>query len=228
MSFPLCYCIDKFSNLDQQASRGKFIMSLSLTQCDSNDFLPSDHIYVMRRNVEEVLGNRATDSSGSLIINDGARRFLLNSSIMAVPTDWPWSTCMTRSSEILFLAINQHYPEIEGGFYQNAELIALIQIVLSSVRCRFTEKKYYRMERFVPCVYPGALKDDTDYVLFNESCSGNSIEGFARLWQDMGSDDSYFHNRRILAIMKSFLYFIEEALYLAIPGEYITFKTTQP
>ena len=115
MSFPLCYCIDIISNLDKQESMGKFIMSLSLTQYDSNDFLPSDHIYVSRRNVEEVLGNRDTDSSDSLIINDGARRFLLNSSTVAAPTDWPWSTCMTRSSEILFLAINQHYPEIEGG-----------------------------------------------------------------------------------------------------------------
>jgi len=209
-------------------------MLYSTTQYEFNDFLPSDHIYVIHRNVADILGNRATDSSDSLLINDGTRRFLQNSSnTKNVPADWPGSTSPTRSHEILFLAINHHYPEIEGGFYQNAELIARIQLVLSSLHYHFTETKYYRMEGFVPHVFPGSLRDDTDYVLLDNRyrCITNTIQGFSRLWQDMGSNDPFFHNRRVLAIMTDSFYFFSEAieaLRRAIPPEYITFKTTQP
>lgn len=200
-------------------------MFFATTQYEFNDFLPSDHIYVTRRNVVDVLDNRAPDSSDSVPINDGASRFLLKISEYS-PADWPWSNYLTRSPEILFLTINQHYPEIKEEFYQNAELIARIQLVISSVHCHFTETKHYRMEQYVPYVFPGAIKDDTDYVLIDDRYNTNSIQGFARLWQDMGSNDPYFHNRRVLAIMTNCFCFIVEALQRAIPSEYITFKVT--
>lgn len=79
------------------------------------------------------------------------------------------------------LALNTWYPEVQGGFYYNRNLIGLIQESLQNIEIRLIHSDYRREygEGIEPVEPFCSLEKDEDYCLVQGENTGY---GFLRIW----------------------------------------------
>lgn len=98
----------------------------------------------------------------------------------------------------LIFAINQHYPEINGEYYRNNKLLALIQYIFGNSNLFFVEKDIFRTKGCLPYSFPGSITENIDYYLLNDK---RVILGGCYLWESQGGDDYFYHDRLIMEIL---------------------------
>lgn len=98
----------------------------------------------------------------------------------------------------LIFAINQHYPEINGEYYRNNKLLALIQYIFGNSNLFFVEKDIFRTKGCLPYSFPGSITENIDYYLLDDK---RVILGGCYLWESQGGDDYFYHDRLIMEIL---------------------------
>ena len=98
----------------------------------------------------------------------------------------------------LIFAINQYYPEINGGYYRNHKLLALIQCILGESNLFFVEKDIFQTKGCLPYSFPGSITENIEYYLINDE---RKILGGAYLWESLGGEDAFYHDRLIMEIL---------------------------
>ena len=82
------------------------------------------------------------------------------------------------------VAIGTWYPEVQGGFYFNRNLIGLIQESLAEMGIQLVQCEYHRDEEgdggIEPEAAPGSLEQGEDYCLIDRE---QGDRGFLRVWE---------------------------------------------
>jgi hypothetical protein len=92
-------------------------------------------------------------------------------------------------------AINQHYPELQSGFYRNKNLIAMIQESLNNMALYVVIEDNYRKDAIVPGEIPGSLDISDDYILVDERLE---IHGRLNVWESHGGKGQFYHDKFIM------------------------------
>ncbi len=95
-------------------------------------------------------------------------------------------------------ATNQHYPELNSGFYRNKNLIALIQESFSELGLYVVIWDNYRKDDLVPTELFGSLEKGDDYILVDEALQ---IQGRLNIWNDLGTTSRFYHDQFIIEIV---------------------------
>src|SRR4051794_13648275 len=76
-----------------------------------------------------------------------------------------WRSQWSKWGQRLSIAINTHYPTIEGGYYLNRAIFVLISECLQEVDLRHVILDIWRDDGLVPTEGFGQFETDEDYVL---------------------------------------------------------------
>jgi hypothetical protein len=95
-------------------------------------------------------------------------------------------------------AINQHYPELQSGFYRNKRLVALIQEALLDIGLHTVIEDNFRLSGVVPEELLGALDVGDDYILADESMN---VQGRLNVWESLGGKSLFYHDRLIMEVV---------------------------
>ncbi|MFO0861039.1 MAG: hypothetical protein U0570_10810 [Phycisphaerales bacterium] len=98
----------------------------------------------------------------------------------------------------LAFAINTWYPEIAGGFYLNRELVALVQDAAASLGLWVVDWETYRPDGLVPAQLPGAIENDSDHVLVDQSLT---IHARLIAWKAMYGNQSFYADHFIIDVL---------------------------
>ena len=103
---------------------------------------------------------------------------------------------VAQFDRLLSIAINQHYPEIEGGYYDNKGLIVLLLEILKLNGLSCVIPEYFQPEGFFPAEVWG-LERNENYLLIDKA--GN-IAGYLRVEENYGSCDAFEADRKVVRI----------------------------
>src|SRR5437879_9491059 len=95
-------------------------------------------------------------------------------------------------------AINQHYPELQSGFYRNKRLVALVQEALLDVRLHIVIEDNFQEDRAVPEELLGSLEQADDYLLVDASMR---VQGRLNVWESLGGQSKFYHDRFITEVV---------------------------
>jgi hypothetical protein len=110
---------------------------------------------------------------------------------------WRQMRCADFPIRAVF-AINQHYPELNSGCYENKALVGLIQEGLAECGIAVVIEDNYRRDGLVPAEPPGSLTHGDDYLLVSDTLD---VRGRMRLWQSLGGMSVFCHDDLIMEIV---------------------------
>jgi hypothetical protein len=110
---------------------------------------------------------------------------------------WNRSHNSTFPTRVVF-ALNQHYPELQSGFYCNKKLVALIQEALLAIGLHAVIGDNFRPDGIVPEEVPGSLEIYDDYILIDQNIQ---ICGRLNVWESSGGKSQIYHDRFIMEIL---------------------------
>jgi hypothetical protein len=135
-----------------------------------------------------------------------------------------WFSRYGKGMERCAIAINTYYPEVNGGYYNNRSLIALVQDALAELGYKVVLPDSFQKEGLVPVEERGCLLDREEYVV----ADGNQqIVGRILLWQyDVGGATSFYSDKQIMdfALLPGLVNNLENSLRKMCSKYSVTFQ----
>jgi len=111
------------------------------------------------------------------------------------PTPWKAPEPYTRCTFVL----STYYPDVFGGYYENWELVGLIQDALEALGLRAVIADVWQERGVVPVEARSSLRFGEHYMLVT---SGAAIGGHLRLWQyNLGGGGPYYDDDLVVDIL---------------------------
>jgi hypothetical protein len=112
-------------------------------------------------------------------------------------TSWARKYSSAFATRSVF-GLNQHYPELQSGYYLNKALVRLIQESLALLGLFVVIEDNYRNDGVVPTEVMGSLEFSDDYLLVDDDLR---ICGRLRIWESLGGRGRFYHDKVLVEVL---------------------------